>query len=91
MLEDEEHQKNKLEEEIALLQSQLLQISFEADEVRCIQNFFACCGLVLSLLFFPLFPLFFSCVFILFKISVPHATGLLLHNVGTSQVQLLDK
>lgn len=34
MLEDEEHQKNKLEEEIALLQSQLLQISFEADETR---------------------------------------------------------
>lgn len=33
MLEDEAHQKKKLEEEIALLQSQLLQISFEADEV----------------------------------------------------------
>ncbi|KAL9438689.1 hypothetical protein AB3S75_024374 [Citrus x aurantiifolia] len=34
MLEDEAHQKKKLEEEIALLQSQLLQISFEADETR---------------------------------------------------------
>ena len=35
MLEDETLQKRKLEEEIALLQSQLLQLSFEADEVCC--------------------------------------------------------
>ncbi|KAI3453539.1 hypothetical protein Pfo_010202 [Paulownia fortunei] len=34
MLEDEECQKVKLEEEIEMLQSQLLQISFEADESR---------------------------------------------------------
>ncbi|CAK9173131.1 unnamed protein product [Ilex paraguariensis] len=34
MLEDETCQKTKLEEEIAILQSQLLQISFEADETR---------------------------------------------------------
>lgn len=34
MLEDEEHQKAKLEEDIEMLQSQLLQISFEADESR---------------------------------------------------------
>ncbi|CAA0831498.1 Armadillo repeat-containing kinesin-like protein 3, partial [Striga hermonthica] len=34
MLEDEELQKAKLEEEIQMLQSQLLQISFEADESR---------------------------------------------------------
>ncbi|CAL5377732.1 unnamed protein product [Camellia sinensis] len=33
LLEDEVHQKRKLEEEIAVLQSQLLQLSFEADEV----------------------------------------------------------
>lgn len=33
MLEDEAHQKEKLEEEIAMLQTQLLQLSFEADEV----------------------------------------------------------
>ena len=32
-MEDEAHQKQKLEEEIAVLQSQLLQLSFEADEV----------------------------------------------------------
>lgn len=36
MLEDEKCQKAKLEEEIAVLQSQLLQLSFEADEVRAI-------------------------------------------------------
>lgn len=36
MLEEETHQKEKLEEEIAVLQSQLMQISFEADEVSCI-------------------------------------------------------
>ncbi|MCH95092.1 armadillo repeat-containing kinesin-like protein 3-like, partial [Trifolium medium] len=34
MLEDEAHQKEKLEGEIAILQSQLLQLSLEADEVR---------------------------------------------------------
>lgn len=34
MLEDEKCQKAKLEEEIAVLQSQLLQLSFEADEVK---------------------------------------------------------
>ena len=33
MLEDEARQKEKLEGEIALLQRQLMQISFEADEV----------------------------------------------------------
>lgn len=33
MLEDEAQQKEKLEEEITILQSQLLQLSFEADEV----------------------------------------------------------
>lgn len=33
MLEDEAYQKDKLEEEIAILRSQLLQLSFEADEV----------------------------------------------------------
>lgn len=33
MLEDESRQKEKLEGEIAELQSQLLQISFDADEV----------------------------------------------------------
>lgn len=36
MLGDEAHQKEKLEGEIAMLQSQLLQLSFEADEVHCI-------------------------------------------------------
>lgn len=35
MLEDETRQKEKLEEEIAMLHSQLLQLSFEADEVCC--------------------------------------------------------
>lgn len=34
MLEDEECEKTKLEEEIKMLQSQLLQISFEADQSR---------------------------------------------------------
>ncbi|CAJ2650552.1 kinesin-like protein KIN-UA isoform X1 [Trifolium pratense] len=34
MLEDEAHQKEKLEGEIAILQSQLLQLSLEADETR---------------------------------------------------------
>ncbi|KAF7810243.1 kinesin-like protein KIN-UA isoform X1 [Senna tora] len=34
MLEDEAHHKEKLEGEIAILQSQLLQLSFEADETR---------------------------------------------------------
>lgn len=34
MLEDEAQQKDKLEGEIAVLQSQLMQISFEADEVN---------------------------------------------------------
>lgn len=33
MLENEANQKEKLEEEIAVLKSQLLQMSFEADEV----------------------------------------------------------
>lgn len=33
MLEDEARQKEKLEDEIAILQSQLFQLSFEADEV----------------------------------------------------------
>ena len=33
MFEDEDHQKAKLEEDLEMLQSQLLQISFEADEV----------------------------------------------------------
>jgi len=33
MLEDEAHHREKLEREIAMLQSQLLQLSFEADEV----------------------------------------------------------
>ncbi|XP_058083680.1 kinesin-like protein KIN-UB [Magnolia sinica] len=32
MLEDEAHQKEKLEEEIAVLKNQLLQLSIEADE-----------------------------------------------------------
>lgn len=32
-LEDEQNQKKKLEGDIAMLQSQLLQLSFEADEV----------------------------------------------------------
>lgn len=36
MLEDEEHQKEKLEGEIATLHSQLLQLSFEANEVCCL-------------------------------------------------------
>lgn len=35
MLEDETHQKEKLEGEIATLHSQLLQLSFDADEVCC--------------------------------------------------------
>ncbi|KAJ4712890.1 Kinesin-like protein [Melia azedarach] len=34
MLEDEAHQKKNLEGEIAMLQTQLLQLSFEADETR---------------------------------------------------------
>ena len=38
MLEDEANQKEKLEEEISILQSQLLQLSFEADEVCRLQN-----------------------------------------------------
>lgn len=33
MLEDEAYQKEKLEGEISMLQTQLLQLSFEADEV----------------------------------------------------------
>lgn len=33
MLEDEVHQREKREEEISMLQNQLLQISFDADEV----------------------------------------------------------
>lgn len=33
MLDDEAHQKNKLEEEIIILRSQLFQLSFEADQV----------------------------------------------------------
>lgn len=39
MLEDEVHQKEKLEGEIAVLQSQLMQISFEADEVSSYLTF----------------------------------------------------
>lgn len=35
MLKDEAYQREKLEREIAMLQGQLLQLSFEADEVRC--------------------------------------------------------
>lgn len=38
MLEDKEGQKEKLEGEIAILQSQLLQLSLEADEVSCIKS-----------------------------------------------------
>jgi len=38
MLEDEACQKEKLEGEIAILHSQLLQISFEADEVFSSRN-----------------------------------------------------
>lgn len=38
MLEDEAHQKEKLEVEIAALHSQLLQMSFDADEVRYMQS-----------------------------------------------------
>jgi kinesin family protein 5 len=38
MLEDEARQKEKLEGDIATLQSQLLQISFEADEVYSSSN-----------------------------------------------------
>lgn len=38
MLEDEAHHKEKLEGEIAILQSQLLQLSLEADQVSYIQN-----------------------------------------------------
>lgn len=34
MLENEVRQKEKLEEEISMLQNQLLQISFDADETR---------------------------------------------------------
>ena len=33
MLKDEVNQREKLEREIAMLQAQLLQLSFEADEV----------------------------------------------------------
>lgn len=40
MLEDEARQKEKLEAEIAILHGQLLQISFEADEVFCPHNSF---------------------------------------------------
>lgn len=40
MLEDEECEKAKLEEEIELLQSQLLQISFEADQVTMLDDYF---------------------------------------------------
>lgn len=35
MLEDESNGKKKYEKEIAVLQSQLFQLSFEADEVNC--------------------------------------------------------
>jgi kinesin family protein 5 len=38
MLEDEARQKEKFEGEIAILHGQLLQLSFEADEVFCIWN-----------------------------------------------------
>lgn len=33
LLEDEAHQKKKLEEEVIILKSQLLQLNFEADKV----------------------------------------------------------
>lgn len=46
MLEDEASQKGKLEGEIAMLQSQLLQLSFEADEVCFLWDLLACCGSV---------------------------------------------
>lgn len=36
MLEDEKCQKAKLEEEIAVLRNQLMQLSFEADEVKAV-------------------------------------------------------
>ncbi|GER34559.1 armadillo repeat kinesin 3 [Striga asiatica] len=45
MLEDEELQKAKLEEEIQMLQSQLLQISFEADEVSSSITLILCAGI----------------------------------------------
>lgn len=39
-LEDETHQKRKLEEEIVILRSQLLQLTFEADQVFDLRFFF---------------------------------------------------
>lgn len=42
MLEDEASQKERLEGEIAILQSQLLQLSFDADEVFCAWNLEGC-------------------------------------------------
>lgn len=46
MLEDEERQKEKLEGEIAMLQTQLLQLSFEADEVSCILKLFSILSII---------------------------------------------
>lgn len=42
MLEDEACQKERLEGEIAILHSQLLQISFDADEVCQVWNLKGC-------------------------------------------------
>lgn len=38
VLEDEARQKKKLEEEVIILQSQLLQLTLEAEQVRVIHN-----------------------------------------------------
>lgn len=42
ILEDESRQKEKLEGEIAVLQSQLLQLSSDADEVHYFKNWCPC-------------------------------------------------
>lgn len=46
MLEDESRQKEILEGEIAVLQSQLLQLSFDTDEVHYSKSVVFICGLV---------------------------------------------
>lgn len=38
MLEDEAHQKQKLEQEVTILKTQLLQLSFESDKVYCLKS-----------------------------------------------------
>lgn len=56
MLEDERRQKAKLEEDIAQLRSQLMQISFEADEVPMLLNVLIYVQLSNHFVFKSIFP-----------------------------------